>query len=153
MKFISHRGNLNCPKEDMENSPAYVEKALKEGFDVEIDLRIVDGVVEDKYYLGHDGPQYRVDKDFVLQEGLWIHAKNVYTLCALLDEGKGNFFVHNVEEAVLTSNGYIWTLIGKPLTSRSIAVLPEKGSYSLDRIITCAGVCSDYISIIRNILS
>ena len=35
MILISHRGNLNGKKVDEENSPKYIEKALKEGFDVE----------------------------------------------------------------------------------------------------------------------
>ena len=37
MIYISHRGNLNG-KSDRENQPDYLEEALAQGFDVEIDV-------------------------------------------------------------------------------------------------------------------
>jgi glycerophosphoryl diester phosphodiesterase len=41
--LIAHRGNTYGPNEDKENSPEYIDDALKAGFDVEIDLRVVNG--------------------------------------------------------------------------------------------------------------
>ena len=45
MILISHRGNLNGPNEDRENSPYYIMEAIDDGYDVEVDLWWVDGKV------------------------------------------------------------------------------------------------------------
>ena len=50
MKIISHRGNIKGPLPDQENRPSYIDCAMGSGYDVEIDLRIVDG----ELWLGHD---------------------------------------------------------------------------------------------------
>ena len=56
MKIISHRGNLTGPNPIRENSIDYIEEAIAEGFDVEVDLWVDDN----ECYLGHDDPQYFV---------------------------------------------------------------------------------------------
>ena len=56
MRLISHRGNINGKQPDLENEPKYINDALKQGYDVEIDLWFVDGF----FWLGHDEPQYEV---------------------------------------------------------------------------------------------
>ena len=38
MILISHRGNITGPNKEMENKPEYIEKTLKMGYDVEIDV-------------------------------------------------------------------------------------------------------------------
>ena len=38
MILISHRGNLNGPKPDQENSPNYINNAISKGYNVEIDV-------------------------------------------------------------------------------------------------------------------
>jgi hypothetical protein len=75
MRIISHRGNLNGPKPDRENEPSYIDEAIRLGLDAEVDVRIID----DKYYLGHDGPDYEVDFTWLLErkDSLWIHCKNL----------------------------------------------------------------------------
>lgn len=60
MIFISHRGNLNGPNKIEENKIEYIEEALNKKFDVEIDLWFVNK----NFFLGHDKPQYKVDKKF-----------------------------------------------------------------------------------------
>ena len=56
MIIISHRGNIEGPNSDCENHPAYIVKALEQGFDVEIDLWKTD-----RLYLGHSKPTYEVE--------------------------------------------------------------------------------------------
>ena len=60
MILISHRGNLNG-KTDDENKPKYIEEALSQGFDVEVDV----WYDNKQFYLGHDEPQYLIQKDFL----------------------------------------------------------------------------------------
>ena len=53
MKIISHRGNIRGAIPDKENRPSYIDCAIGSGYDVEIDLRMIDG----ELWLGHDEPQ------------------------------------------------------------------------------------------------
>ena len=64
MKIISHRGNLNGPDPQKENSPEYLAKALEKGFDVEIDIWLKE---KEDIYLGHDEPTYLIDLKFILK--------------------------------------------------------------------------------------
>ena len=57
MKIISHRGNIRGAVPDKENRPSYIDCAIGSGYDVEIDLRMIDG----ELWLGHDEPQYRIE--------------------------------------------------------------------------------------------
>ena len=61
MILISHRGNLNGVNVKKENSVDYIEEALDQGFDVEVDVWNISG----SYFLGHDEPQHLVKKDFL----------------------------------------------------------------------------------------
>ncbi|MBY0369879.1 hypothetical protein K2X33_04280 [bacterium] len=143
--LISHRGNLSGPQPEWENHPDYIRQALAQGFQAEIDVRAEGG----SWRLGHDSAQFLVDADFLLQPGLWCHAKDLLTLKALMDLGAHCFF-HDTDAATLTSQGWIWTFPGKALTARSIAVVPEK-AFPSDRAKAwgyareAAGICSDWV--------
>jgi len=134
VKLISHRGNIDGPYPEWENTPEYVLKAL-ETYDVAVDVWYIDG-----FYLGSDYPSSFVTPDFIRTPGLWCHAKTIIALKALLTYDVHCFF-HQNDDCTLTSKGYIWTCSGKQLTCQSVAVLPELQDVSL-----CYGVCSDYIS-------
>ena len=135
MILISHRGNLNG-KSDEENHPNHIDIALRQGFDVEIDVWKVNQV---EWYLGHDEPQYKVSIDFLKNRKLWCHAKNIEALYGMNKEGVHCFW-HQTDDVTLTSKGYLWTYPNKDLTQDSIAVLP-KAKPKID----VAGICSDYI--------
>ena len=136
MIFISHRGNLSGPDPMLENSINYINEALKK-FDVEIDLWFK----KDKFYLGHDEPQYEVNINFLKNKKLWIHAKNLDGFYEL-SKYDLNFFWHEKDKIVLTSKGFFWNYPGTELSKKSICVLPE-----INKIeeFNCYGICSDYI--------
>jgi len=134
MILISHRGNLNG-KSDRENSPDYIEEALSQGFDVEVDVWY-DGK---QFWLGHDKPQYKVSEGFLEHPNLWCHAKNIEGLYSMLEDDIHCFW-HQEDDVTLTSRGFFWTYPGKELTKKSIAVLPDKKPN-----VEVAGVCSDFI--------
>jgi hypothetical protein len=136
MKLISHRGNLTGRNYKKENKPSYILDALSQGYDVEIDVWY-----DTKLYLGHDTIQYEIEKEFLLRNGLWCHAKTIETLEKLLNLGVVCFF-HDRDKCTLTSNGLIWTYPGEILTEKSICVLPE--IYN-QKDFNCFGICSDYI--------
>jgi hypothetical protein len=138
--LISHRGNLDGPNPNLENSPGYLEDALQLGFDVEIDVWFK----EDLWFLGHDSPEYPTTFEFlsVNKDRLWIHAKNIQA-AEKLSTTKLNWFWHENDVMTLTSWGFIWAYPGKQPIRNSIAVLPETHGDPLENTL---GICSDFIS-------
>lgn len=104
-KIISHRGNVSGRNPSRENSPSFIMEALEMGFDVEIDLWLVNN----KCWLGHDEPQYKIEKDFLInrKDKLWVHSKNLESISFLMNEDL-NWFWHENDKMVLTSKGYPW---------------------------------------------
>lgn len=137
--LITHRGNINGPNPQSENHPDYIDDALWNGYDVEIDVRYLNN----KFYLGHDNPQYEISRNFFYNDKLWIHCKNVEALYELISNPAANVFGHNNDDFVLTNHNYIWTMIGKQLTDKSIAVMPELADENYD-VSIAAGICTDY---------
>ena len=149
MKLIAHRGNINGPNKEKENSPEYIQFAITKGYDVEIDLRYVDY----RFYLGHDKPQQLVSWCWLVdrKDNLWIHCKDLTSL-DILSKSPVDFqyFWHQEDDFTLTSKNYIWTYPGKSLTQKSIIVMPEwnvpvGGTFSLLKALNCYGICSDYV--------
>jgi len=141
MILISHRGNLVGSNPQKENSQEYIQEALDKGFDVEIDIWVID----DKIYLGHDNPQYNVEEIWLQlhKKHLWVHCKNIEAVNYFSSKLKlFNYFWHENDTLTLTSKNYIWAYPGKQPIKNSIAVMPEINS---DNISQCLGVCSDYI--------
>lgn len=146
MKLIAHRGLLNGPDESIENHPDQITLAIDQKFDCEVDL----WVDQARYWLGHDSPQYAIDKDFLIKhrKNLWIHAKNLPALYWLSTTNKFfNYFWHQTDDFVITSQGYIWAYPGKALTDRSVMVMPEWEDKTLQNTkqANCYGICSDWV--------
>ena len=140
MMLISHRGNTDGKNPSEENRVEYIDRTLGEGFEVEIDIRLVDG----KLFLGHDEASYEVEMSWleVRKERLWIHCKNLDALefFSLTDF---NYFWHDTDDYTLTSKGFIWAYPCKNVSQNSIAVLPEICDTMPEN---CAGVCSDFVA-------
>lgn len=140
MIYISHRGNLNGKFPSYENEPMYIDKALKFGYDVEVDVWMIDGIL----FLGHDTPQYGVTQQWFNErsKNLWIHCKNVEVMEWFSLIGGFNYFWHEEDIMTLTSMGKMWVYPGKQPIKGSIAVMPEIHN---DDISNCIGICSDFI--------
>jgi hypothetical protein len=134
---ISHRGNLFGPSPEKENSPHYIIEALQ-NYHVEIDVWF-----NKSFFLGHDQPTYPISLEFLKNEKLWCHAKNIAALTEML-RNNIHCFWHQTDDVALTSQNYLWTFPGKPIaTHKAIAVMPEtvkNWDYS-----AAIGICSDYI--------
>lgn len=105
MKIISHRGNLIGRIPEKENHPNYVDAAISSGFDVEIDVWFSDN----KFYLGHDKPEYEIELSWFLsrENKLWIHAKNLEVIPHLYNTNL-NWFWHESDKLTITSKGFLW---------------------------------------------
>lgn len=139
MKLIAHRGNMYGPDIDQENKPEHILFAIKSGFDVEVDIWVMD----DEILLGHDKPEYLVNEDFVelISEKAWFHCKNLEAL-EYFAGSRYKYFWHQSDDYTLTSNGYVWTYPGKKTIENSIIVLLNKE----DKLPEAYGVCSDYVA-------
>ena len=137
MILIAHRGNINGPDLTRENHPDYIDLALIKGYNVEIDL----WTFSNKFFLGHDEPQYEISFAYLRQRGLWIHCKHYNSFQRLIPTDL-NFFYHTNEDYVLTNHGFIWAYPGNPGSKYTICVMPEQNN---SHVKDYAGVCSDYI--------
>jgi hypothetical protein len=141
MEIIAHRANLNGPNKKTENTVESIYACIKLGFGVEIDVWFLNNDL----FLGHDYPVTKISHAYLNQlpnEKLWIHCKNLDALYGLRE--KYNCFIHDKDDATITSKGYVWVYPGRLLGKNSIAVMPETQKYSIDAINACFGICTDY---------
>lgn len=123
MIIIAHRANIYGPS-DKENSPESILNALYLGFDVELDVWLVN----DQLMLGHDSPQYALKKPLLDRIGAngWFHCKNLEALEYFKNNLESlNYFWHQIDDYTITNSGHFWTYPGKKISSNSIIVLPE----------------------------
>ena len=155
-KILLHRGNNdldNLP----ENSPDTIYKRNDEGYSVECDIWFQ----EDKWYLGHDIPEYKIQniEVFLAKRSNLIHAKNGKTFAKLLkycrERGFNNeIFYHTTEDYVLTTRGNIIAYPGEILYDNNLCMMPE----SIGRNISeqeknnIVEICSDSLEVIGNII-
>lgn len=141
MRWIAHRGNINGKIEEYENYPAYIDSAIKAGYDVEVDVWVIDGVL----LLGHDEPQYGVTQHWFNErsEKLWIHCKNVEAIQWFNLIGGFNYFWHQADDYTLISNGVVLVKPGANLIANSICCMPEMGL--VGDITKCYAVMTDEI--------
>ena len=141
MKFISHRGYTNGEDATIENNPVAIQSLLNDNIDVEIDVWRLDG----KYFLGHDEPRYTIEQSFLLQKGLWCHAKNKSALEHMIGSGVHCFW-HQSDDFTITSKGYIWAFPGKETNgNKTVMLFPEK--YPNIDYQKYDFVCTDYLEI------
>lgn len=140
MIIIAHRGNINGPDPKRENTPEYILEALKQGYDVEIDVWLK----ENTWHLGHDGPDYKTTLEFLKTPKLWCHAKNFAALEHMLAAGIHCFW-HEEDAVTLTSKGYMWTFPGNEINKKSVCVLPERDQNKGVDYSGAYAVCTDDI--------
>lgn len=148
MRFISHRGNLEGAIPKNENSLNYIDEAISQGFDVEVDLRSGLGL----FYFGHDFTDYLVTEDWINQrkDKLWIHCKDRNALDYCIDNDLHCFF-HLVDDYTITSKGFVWGYPGTLRASnKAILVLPEQvRDLKVITELKYYGICSDKIKQIK----
>jgi len=156
MKYIAHRGNIRGPNVPEENTPHYLEYAIKQGFDVEVDVRVDEAT--GTCHLGHDGPALTIDWSWLekYRSNLWIHCKDLNSLTAFQQSDLNfNYFWHQNDDYTLTSHQIVWVYPGRSFNFKSVVVVPEwelgntpeglrrAGKYE------CYGICSDYVDYIK----
>jgi hypothetical protein len=161
MIYIAHRGLMYGPNPTIENSPIQISLAIEKGFDVEVDIWYID----ETWYLGHDGPKYIVDSEWIFDNAhyCWFHCKNESAFiqmngyCELPHEVRHNvphYFWHTTDKYTFTSEGWPWVFPGEKVFKNSIWVLPEyvikepsSKWWNIRKLkeTKCRGYCSDWI--------
>jgi hypothetical protein len=147
MILISHRGNINGPKKELENNPIYIQNAIDLGYQVEIDI----WKIEDDFFLGHEAPEFQVSEEWIKERSkyLWCHCKDLTSVEYFSRENKDiRFFWHENDKITLTSKGDIWAFPGNQPIRDSISVLPEIHN---ENISESKGICSDFLSKYRKL--
>lgn len=142
-KLISHRGNLYGCDPKLENTHAYIENAIKSGFDVECDIWLQNGTL----YLGHDAPEHQVDPHWLKNKPLWCHAKNPEALTWML-QNDIHCFWHEEDSYTITSRGIVWCYPGFEIQS-GVMVLKTKDFNPYLQETRLSGLCSDDVYFIR----
>lgn len=145
MKLISHRGNLNEILPEKENSPQYIDEAIQQGYDVEIDIRLINNVL----YLGHDTPDYKVTLEFLKfrRDYLWVHCKNFAVLSYLVDSNLRIFFHQKEDHSIINNCDLIWSHKLSEANERSIIpLLSSDDILEYHKYKHVYGICSDFIS-------
>jgi hypothetical protein len=140
MEYISHRGNIKGVSRQEENSPAYIEQAIKRGYSVEVDV----WKIGDDLYLGHDSPSHLVSLEFLKKHArdLYLHCKN-HDAFEYFHEDGFEIFWHTEEDFCLTSRGRVWA---KPNACKiknriEVQLTYDKNFNTADLF----GICSDEI--------
>jgi len=148
MIIIAHRGLTDGPDIALQNNPEQISRAFVLGFDAEVDV----WYIESDWWLGHDGPEYKVDEGFILRPGLWIHCKNLPAWNKMRGMNFSiNYFWHETDAVTLTSQNICWTYMGNSQAIRpdAVCVMPEL-AYDWNTIETMVhrkywyGYCTDY---------
>lgn len=140
--LIAHRGNVDGPNKERENSPSYLREALDKGFHVECDIRHT----SDGFFLGHDFPEHAIDdQGFLFRSGVWVHAKDWDTFFAMRNLRVPIYFFQEDEPYSVVSNGEIWANIHKARPGVILVDLP--GEYVNTNNVK--GFCSDYVGRIK----
>jgi len=155
MKLISHRGNISAVIPERENSQMYIQEAIDAGYDVEIDVRYINGIL----YLGHDQPEYAIELSWLIERkhSLWIHTKNYAALSFLIELNLRVFFHQKEEHTIINHCNMIWSHNLMEADSRSVVPLISLQDitdakndvypgFSAARLKHVYGVCSDFIS-------
>ena len=133
MILISNYGNVNGI-ETKQNTPDYVENAIRMGYHCRIDI-----LYSDQLYINN----YPITLDFILKyhKKLWICCMNIEALKYLLEFECFHIWY---KDEMLTNYGYIWN---SPISTKK-AIYVMNSMESIKNIqITCGhAICSDYIS-------
>lgn len=135
--IISHLGNIDGRQPDNENKLAYIQKALKAGWHVCVDVVFHCGT----FILPYDGGFNPAPPALLSKQRVWCRAHDPVTLDALCNVSAHSFL--DTQGLALTSAQFVWTLPGHELTPRSIAVFPETATEDWLTIYEPAGLCSN----------
>jgi len=152
MLIISHRGNLEGENINTENSPSQIEAAINFGYDVEIDLWLIDN----DFMLGHDKPEHQISLDWLVlnEKFLWVHCKNFEAIDYLSkNQINLNYFFHDSDDLTLTSRNFMWIYPKKTYSNNSVIVCKDDNEFKNYLKNPPLGVCTDNPNLLKKLIS
>ena len=101
---IAHRGNYRGRNPLRENTVSYIEEAIAAGFDVMIDVWLLDCT----WHLGYDFPGEVIDLSFMERPQVWVRARDFPGYVSLHSQKKIHVFWHKDDDFTFTSKGIKW---------------------------------------------
>jgi hypothetical protein len=135
--IISHLGNIDGRQEENENTLPYIQKALKEGWHVCIDVLFRNG----SFMLPHDKGYHVIPPALLSKQRVWCRAYDGDTIDALCNVNAHCFLMS--PDLSLTSAQFIWTMPPHALAARAIAAFPELTIPEWLDLYEPAGLCSN----------
>jgi len=148
MILISHRGNIDMVFPDRENAPDYIDEAISQGYDVEMDVRLIGETL----CLGHDEPQYKVSLQWLLDRKahLWVHTKNFAALSFLINKPLRTFYHQKENHTIINYCNLIWSHELSEANEKSIIPLISKEDIARQPVPqNVYGICSDFVELLR----
>jgi hypothetical protein len=151
MKLISHRGNYDGINSEKENKPSYIDTTLSMGFDVEVDIRYIDG----DFFLGHDTPDTKINERWIelRKDKIWFHCKDLESVKKFSEWNLGiKYFCHSNDPFILTSTNHIWVHdLSLNLDKSCIIPLLDKKSLDFPNKNNVFAICTDYIKDLKKL--
>jgi hypothetical protein len=154
--FIAHRGNTTGAKPEEENKPEYVLAAISEGFYVEVDVWVNNRVIT----LGHDEGLYECQAEFLENDKIICHAKNIGAIEFFIFNRDIHWFWHEKDSCTLTSQGWTWCFPHIYINNSVCNQIEYKKNISKQEIVdeyllqitkyNFHAICSDYVGMIRD---
>lgn len=146
MKLIAHRGNISGINLELENKQSYIDNAINNGYDVEIDVWKVD----EKLYLGHDKSDYEIEVNWLLERSnyLWVHCKHFNSLNYLIDFPLKIFYHKKENHTIINNSNIIWSHDLLEAAEKSIIPLLNYEDIKFNYNKNVYGICSDWVSLI-----
>lgn len=137
---ISNRGNVFGVIKHAENTQEYLEEAIKSGFNVKVDL----WVINNQMCSGESYPSYRINFNEILTPGK--------VLFEIKNNAAFSFIVnHQLHGFIKNENGITFTSKGIPLSygpniaDNTVAFFPENEPHDKIKKMNLIGICGDFI--------
>ena len=145
--LISHRGNIEGINLEREDSPEYVQEALKKGYHCMVDVWLVGG---QHVALGTEAAYFPTTIEFLKDQRIICNARSPEALEFLL-RNEVHCFTLSETSFTLTNGGLIWVKPGGTITPRGVITMPEwtLPDVSVVASLPCAGICSNQIGQIK----
>lgn len=175
-RIIAHRGNYNGMSGEDENNAIACERAMINGFDVELDVILYDSE-NHGVFTGHDKIESYIPIDILneyqekYKQDIWFHAKTFDAFNALMGQSlpdQYHLFFHDKDLFTVVDDQYYWFYPNY----QSLTILTSRSARAYDSILACPemidvdyyqtmdlstinvfGVCTDYANMLRKELN
>lgn len=143
--IISHRGNISGKNPDFENNTEHIGNLIDKNPALYVEVDLWAYSMGRELYLHHDGKiegNKTNDRFFAkYKRNLFVHCKNPAAAYYCRNFGL-NYFAHDKDDFVVTSNGFVWYFPGKEKPGCNGIMLDF--TENVRDLAGYAGICTDF---------